>query len=219
MSAKYMWTLASVALMSMVTPIQAFADQWSYYVDVYGNGRVTLHGGRYPSYNRAVEEATTAKRLGSRVQSIVNVTTGQRYTFNAGSSAQASTSLVSWQRQAITNTAWSKLGTPYQNPPRNWPRTTDCSLLTQYCYSAARITLPRTAAEQYSHLATRGRRSEQAGALIFFAPDSNKRSVSHVGVNLGGGWMIHASSSRGVVVERYNTSNYWMSRKVGSFEP
>jgi hypothetical protein len=56
---------------------------WTYYVDVYGDGNYRLHGGRYPTFERAYAEAVQARILGSRVSHIVNACTGQYIPFDS----------------------------------------------------------------------------------------------------------------------------------------
>ena len=106
------------------------------------------------------------------------------------------------------------LGTPYR-----WGGTTrrgiDCSAFVQKLVRATfEIELPRTTATQV-HRGVRISRVElRPGDLVFF----RRRGVRHVGVYLGGGEFIHASSSRGVTVstmERgYWNRYYWQSRRI-----
>ncbi|MBT2612735.1 C40 family peptidase [Streptomyces sp. ISL-87] len=73
----------------------------------------------------------------------------------------------------------------------------DCSGLTQYAYSKAGISLPRTAAGQAEVgrriPASAGYNALQPGDLIFFgySPTSNS-TIHHVGIYLGEGKMINA---------------------------
>ena len=46
------------------------------------------------------------------------------------------------------------------------------------------------------------------GDLLFFATGKKKKSVTHVGIYIGDGRMIHASSSRGVIVSGINEAYY-----------
>ena len=99
----------------------------------------------------------------------------------------------------------------------NAPSGFDCSGFTQYVYrKAIRITLPRRSADQFR----KGKRVKlkncQPGDLIFFSYSSK---VNHVGIihkkTNRGIWMIHSSSSRGVISEEITCSNYWNKRISG----
>jgi len=46
------------------------------------------------------------------------------------------------------------------------------------------------------------------GDLLFFCDDSSSR-VSHTGIYIGGGQFIHASSSKGKVVQSSISTSYW----------
>ncbi|MFN3306167.1 MAG: C40 family peptidase [Candidatus Kapaibacteriota bacterium] len=77
----------------------------------------------------------------------------------------------------------------------------DCSGLTQKVYASVGIKLPRTAQEQ-SKLGREVARSElKIGDLLFFG---NGNEINHVGVYVGNGELIHSSTSRGVVRDKFN---------------
>jgi hypothetical protein len=75
----------------------------------------------------------------------------------------------------------------------------DCSGFVQYVYARNGVTLPRVSRDQ----ARTGRRlppvrgAWERGDLLFFAGDDGV--VDHVAIYAGGGWILHASSSRGEV--------------------
>ncbi|SCE72117.1 Cell wall-associated hydrolase, NlpC family [Micromonospora viridifaciens] len=80
----------------------------------------------------------------------------------------------------------------------------DCSGLTYYAYRKAGLDWSyRTAAGQYSYGVSKGKivstKNLRPGDLIFFNWDGGE--IDHVGIYVGNGKMIHASSSRGKVVE------------------
>ncbi|RFU86299.1 NlpC/P60 family protein [Streptomyces triticagri] len=82
--------------------------------------------------------------------------------------------------------AHGALGSPYVWGATG-PNSFDCSGLTQAAYRAAGVSLPRTTYAQIN-AGRRVARSELApGDLVFFYP-----SISHVGIYLGNGRMIHA---------------------------
>ncbi|MFC4032887.1 NlpC/P60 family protein [Streptomyces polygonati] len=89
--------------------------------------------------------------------------------------------------------ARAQIGKPYVWGATG-PDSFDCSGLTQAAYKAAGITLPRTTYDQVD-VGTRVSEADlQPGDLIFFYSD-----VSHVGLYIGGGNMIHAPHTGTVV--------------------
>ena len=104
------------------------------------------------------------------------------------------------------------LGTPYRygGQDRNG---TDCSGLVLEIYrSVCAVKIPRTTSEQKSYCTQVARNKTQVGDLVFFG---GGKGVSHVGLYIGKGEMIHASSSRGVVVSNIDTG-YWGERFKGA---
>jgi cell wall-associated NlpC family hydrolase len=87
----------------------------------------------------------------------------------------------------------------------------DCSGFVQHVFAMLGIDLPRTADAQYDvgHRAVGG---PHPGDLVFF---DTYGGVSHVGIYLGNGEFVHASSSRGVMVSHLSES-YWAARYVGA---
>ncbi|RPE41964.1 cell wall-associated NlpC family hydrolase [Streptomyces sp. Ag109_O5-1] len=66
----------------------------------------------------------------------------------------------------------------------------DCSGLTLYAYAKAGISLPRTAVEQYAASEPVKPGDVRPGDLVFYG--SSLTGIHHVGIYLGGGWMIDA---------------------------
>lgn len=93
------------------------------------------------------------------------------------------------------------LGVPYMwgGNDRNG---VDCSgFVTQVFQNALQIKLPRTSASQCDYCTTVDSRKLQPGDLVFFdTTGAREGRVSHVGLYIGDGNMIHASSTKGVTV-------------------
>ncbi|MGY2004091.1 C40 family peptidase [Blastococcus sp. SYSU DS1024] len=91
--------------------------------------------------------------------------------------------------QVAVNTALAQLGDPYV-----WgaggPNAFDCSGLTSYAYAAAGVTLPHSSRSQSQMGRPVSRGELQPGDLLFFYSP-----VSHVGMYIGNGQMVHASTS------------------------
>ena len=87
---------------------------------------------------------------------------------------------------AAIETALAQVGDRYDHGGSG-PDVFDCSGLTSYAYAAAGIVLPHSSRAQ-SQLGTQVSRSElQAGDLVFFYSP-----ISHVGLYIGNGMMVHA---------------------------
>ena len=114
--------------------------------------------------------------------------------------------------KALAATAHSYLGTPYLMGGTT-RRAIDCSAFTQNVYAAHGIKLPRTADVQYNVGNKVPRGQEQPGDLVFF--ETYLPGPSHVGIYLGNGKFIHASSSRGVTITPLN-SYYFGPRYLGA---
>jgi cell wall-associated NlpC family hydrolase len=66
----------------------------------------------------------------------------------------------------------------------------DCSGLTLYAYAKAGISLPRTAAQQYAASEPVKPGKMRPGDLVFYGTSAT--NIHHVGLYIGGGWMIDA---------------------------
>jgi cell wall-associated NlpC family hydrolase len=95
--------------------------------------------------------------------------------------------------QAAVNAALTKLGSSYVWGATG-PTTFDCSGLMQWAYGQAGITLPRTAAAQAGYGTPVSRSQLQPGDLVYYYSP-----VSHIGMYLGNGVMVHAPTSGDVV--------------------
>ena len=109
----------------------------------------------------------------------------------------------------IVEAAMSKLGWNYSKElAGNTTGYADCSWLVQNCYKGIGIDLPRCSWEQAQWCIDNGKtisKSQlQPGDLIFWSlkTNGNTLNVSHVGIYVGGGSVIDASSSSNAVVFR-----------------
>ncbi|MGW0992867.1 NlpC/P60 family protein [Streptomyces sp. NPDC002523] len=99
--------------------------------------------------------------------------------------AQAVTAPTS-RAAAAVDYAYQKLGSPYVWGATG-PTAFDCSGLVQAAYRSAGISLPRTTYAQINAGRHVSRSQLQPGDLVFFYS-----GVSHVGIYIGNGRMIHA---------------------------
>lgn len=112
------------------------------------------------------------------------------------------------QAQQAINAALSKLGSAYVWGATG-PSTFDCSGLMQWAYKQAGITLPRSSREQSTFGTAVSRSQLQPGDLVFYYTP-----VSHVGMYLGDGKMVHAPTSGDVVKISPLQSQYVGARRV-----
>ena len=113
----------------------------------------------------------------------------------------------------IVNTAHQYLGVPYVFGG-NSPRTgLDCSAYVKLVYSQVGIELPRTADAQYTRGTPVSVTDLIPGDAVFF--QTYAPGASHVGIYIGDGNFIHASSSRGVTVSSLSAA-YYSSHYLGA---
>ncbi len=126
-----------------------------------------------------------------------------------------SRSVSSNKGEQIVSYAKQFMGTPYVWGGTNLSGGVDCSGYTYSVYRNFGINLNRVASDQ-SRNGVRISRSELvAGDLIFFdTSGSNNGEITHVGIYMGNGQFIHASSGGGRVMVSDLNSGYYNNRVV-----
>ena len=109
--------------------------------------------------------------------------------------------------QQVVDYAAQFLGTPYVYGG-NGPNSFDCSGFTSYVYRHFGYTLNRTATGQLSNGVSVSKSELQPGDPVFFKSGGSK-PVSHVGIYVGGGQFIHASTNTYEVRYDNLTSGYY----------
>lgn len=126
------------------------------------------------------------------------------------SSSSKSTASSSVSGSGVVATAKAQLGKPYSYGATG-PNSFDCSGLVYYCYKQNGKTVARSSASQYS-TTTRISKSElKPGDLVFFSNESSGGRVGHVGIYVGSGQYINASTST-YKVSYSNLSSSWATR-------
>ncbi|MEV7343183.1 NlpC/P60 family protein [Streptomyces sp. NPDC093544] len=105
-----------------------------------------------------------------------------------GTTGSATTADSAYTTKAAKTVAFARaqVGKPYVWGATG-PGSYDCSGLTQAAWKAAGVTLPRVTYDQVTAGTTVSLTDAQPGDLVFFYGD-----VSHVGLYIGNGMMIHA---------------------------
>lgn len=113
----------------------------------------------------------------------------------------------------IFSIATSLLGIPYSYGSSG-PNSFDCSGFTSYVFNKVGINLPHNAAAQASLGTHVEKKDLQPLDLVFFGYYGSL-GINHVGIYVGEGKFIHASSNAGV---RYNSLNdaYYLSNYRGA---
>lgn len=122
--------------------------------------------------------------------------------------------------RALLKEADSWIGTPYIYGG-NDRKGVDCSgFVLQVYLNALNIKLPRTSLKQHEYCSPLGRNELEPGDLVFFTVRGGG-SVGHVGIYIGAGEMVHASTSKGVIVsslsDNYYQTNYYSSGRVARY--
>lgn len=119
----------------------------------------------------------------------------------------------------IVATAKQYLGVRYSYGGAS-SRGFDCSGFTMYIFSQYGYSLPHSATSQwYSSLGTTVARADlQPGDLVFFCDPSRSagKACSHVGIYVGGGDFIHASSGSNAVRISSLSESYYNGYYVGA---
>lgn len=114
----------------------------------------------------------------------------------------------SFRHQNVAVSALTRVGDPYSQSRRGQGSYVDCSYLTQWAYGQNGISIPSIASEQARWCVENGyvipKSDLQIGDLVFWNRDDcacgRYDEIHHVGIYLGDGQVIEASSSQGKVV-------------------
>lgn len=115
-------------------------------------------------------------------------------------------------RQTLIQIAERLKGKPYRYGGIT-PRGFDCSGFVHYTYGQAGMPIPRTTKEQYRTARRLSIDEARPGDLLFFR--INSRKLSHVGLYVGNGRFIHASTAKKRVTEASLDDPYWHKRLLG----
>lgn len=172
-----------------------------------GSKVIRLYGYGKSHYNKSLSSRSAYSRISiykkSDTDLVIKIYGGgsPSYNYNNRKSASYNGSLM----QNIISTAKRYIGIPYR-----WGGTTsagfDCSGFVMRIYQMNGISLPRAADGQYYSGSIVTGSDLQPGDLVFFTTYTS--GPSHVGIYLGGGSFIHASSRRGVTISSLSDDYY-----------
>jgi len=122
-------------------------------------------------------------------------------TLDAAKPFAAMSASVHSLRDSLVVLARAQVGTKYIRGGQSPERGFDCSGLVRYVMAALKVSMPRTARQQALSGLAVGRDTTRLrpGDLLTFG--KGKRGVSHIGIYIGGGRYVHASSGAGRVIE------------------
>lgn len=114
---------------------------------------------------------------------------------------------VTGARRDVVSTALAQVGNPYEYGGET-PDGFDCSGLVQYAYAHAGVRLPRTTADQWHAGRHVSLHDARPGDLLFYRVSHNWSGL-HVGIYVGDGHMVQASTSLGRVHVSDVGSAFW----------
>ncbi len=120
---------------------------------------------------------------------------------------------LSPQDNELLHKAYGLLGIKYRFGGNGYAGI-DCSAFVKKVFASKNLLLPRTAREQYAAGIDVPREELQKGDLLFFHTYAD--FPSHVGIYIGDGLMIHASSQGGRVMVSRTDTPYLISRFLGA---
>ena len=142
----------------------------------------------------------------------------EQETVEAETASTTAYSMESHEKKAsVVNEACEHLGAPYVYGGAS-PSGFDCSGFTMYIYQLFGYALPHSATSQLSYGVSVERDALQMGDLVFFRdPNITSKAASHVGIYIGGGQFVHASSSStGYVIVSELSESYFAGYYVGA---
>ncbi|MCB9188001.1 MAG: C40 family peptidase [Flavobacteriales bacterium] len=191
-------------------------DSSQYYQTAYGNYIYDMKMGIAEEirelndkgeHEKAQVKYDTYNRLFGNVADFEELTTSQPVVEEPANEESVD---VSKTRANLIKEAEKHVGTPYKYGGVS-PDGFDCSGFTQYVFSKNGVGLPRTAGSQATAYEKVKIKDAQKGDLVFFG--RNKNEISHVGIVYSNGEeglkMIHASSSRGIMISNVDKDPYW----------
>lgn len=130
--------------------------------------------------------------------------------------AAAAKESASNEAQSLIKYALTFVGKPYVFGATG-PNSFDCSGFTKYVYKHFGYTINRVAQDQFKNGTGVEYKNLKPGDMVFFSNTySSSEWITHVGIYIGEGKMVHAANSqRGITVDSI-TSGYYYSHYAGA---
>lgn len=171
-------------------------------------------------YNQRTQQAVKSNNvsLGRQHQTVISAPRNyQPFQYERQANTRRGVTSYSAIANQIESIAKSHLNKPYRWAA-NGPHDFDCSGFTKSVFSNNGIELPRRAKEQAKVGQYVTKNQLRKGDLVFF--DSSKSAeIGHVGIYLGNGAFIHASSSKhkvviGTIDSGYHSKHFKWGRRL-----
>lgn len=135
---------------------------------------------------------------------------------STGSSSSTSSSTGSATGAQIVAEAQKYLGYRYVYGGASPSTGFDCSGFVYYVLKQVGYSPYRTPADQYKQGTYVSKANLQPGDIVFFAGTGSTNAISHVGIYVGNGQIIHSPNSRSTVSYADITSGYWANHYYGA---
>jgi hypothetical protein len=119
--------------------------------------------------------------------------------------------------QQVVDYALTLLGTPYHYGGTTEEGGFDCSGFVRHVFANFKVDLPHSSRDQYSLGRAVSKDGLEIGDLLFFTRPGRSKGVGHVGIYIGDGQFIHASSGKKkkITISALD-STYYVKRYVGA---
>ena len=138
-------------------------------------------------------------------------------TVSSGNSTNSSnTSTATASGSQIVSEAKKYLGYRYVYGGASPSTGFDCSGFVYYVLKQCGYSPYRTPVDQYKQGTYVSKANLQPGDIVFFAGTGSSNTISHVGIYVGNGQIIHSPNSRSTVSYADITSGYWANHYYGA---
>lgn len=163
------------------------------------------------TYNKLFSDSAKKKSSSKSSTTTTKKSSSSSSSKSSSSKSSSSSSKSSSKVEKFVQTALNQQGDKYVYGSTG-PNTFDCSGLVYYSLRQVGVTPPRTSSAQSQHSAWQKVSKSQLkrGDLVFFSSSSGGSNIGHVGIYLGSGQFVHASSGskKSVIISSLNSGSY-----------